>query len=110
MLDILILQKKILKEFKKLKKKIDEKLDYDRIEFPVQEKGFSKIEVKNNICIDVFGYQNGLVFTIYVSYKKFEDSMGLLLLVDNEKPHYMCIKDFDRFMFLKTKNKNKKWF
>ena len=110
MLDILILQKKILKEFKKLKKKIDEKLDYDRIEFPVQEKGFSKIEVKNNICIDVFGYENGLVFTIYVSYKKFEDSMGLLFLVDNEKPHYMCIKDFDRFMFLKTKNKNKKWF
>ena len=58
----------------------------------------------------MFGYQNGLVFTIYVSDKKFEDSVGLLLLVDNEKSHYMCIKDFDRFMFLKIKNKNKKWF
>ena len=44
-------------------KKIAEKLDYDRIEFPVQEKDFSKIEVQNN----VFGYENGLVFPIYIS-------------------------------------------
>ena len=28
-------------------------LDYDGIEFPVQEKDFDKIEVKNNICINV---------------------------------------------------------
>ena len=66
MLDILILQKNIQKELKKTDKKIAEKLDYDGIEFPVQEKDFSKIEVKNNICINVFGYENELVFTIYV--------------------------------------------
>ena len=48
-------------------------LDYDGIEFPVQEKDFSKIEVKNNICINVFGYENELVFPIYVSDQKFED-------------------------------------
>ena len=85
-------------------------LDYDGIEFPVQEKDFSKIEVKNNICINVFGYENELVFPIYVSDQKFEDSMDLLLLNDDDKSHYMYIKDFDRFMFHKTKNKNKKWF
>ena len=32
------------------------------------------------------------------------------LLIDNDKSHYVYIKDFDRFMFHKTKNKNKKWF
>ena len=48
-------------------------LDYDGIEFPVQEKDFSKIEVKNNICINVFGYENELVFPIHVSDQKFED-------------------------------------
>ena len=42
-------------------------LDYDGIEFPVQEKDFNKIEVKNNICISVFGYEDELVFPIYVS-------------------------------------------
>ena len=49
----------------KTDKKISEKLDYDGIEFPVQEKDFSKIEVKNNICINVFGYEDKLVFSIY---------------------------------------------
>ena len=95
---------------KKTDKKIAEKLDYDRIEFPVQEKDFGKIEVKNNICINVFGYENGLVFPIYVSDQKFEHSMDLLLLIDDDKSLYVYIKDFDRFMFHKTRNKNRKWF
>ena len=36
--------------------------------------------------------------------------MNLLLFIDDDKSHYVYIKDFDRFMFHKTKNKNKKWF
>ena len=53
MLDILILQKDIQKELKKLKK-IAVKLNYDEIEFLVQEKYFNKIEVKNNIWFQKF--------------------------------------------------------
>ena len=95
---------------KKTNKKVAEKLDYDRIELPVQEKDFSKIEVKNNICINGFGYKNELVFPVYVSDQKCEDSIDLLLLNDDDKSHYLCIKDYDRFMFHKTKNKDKRWF
>ena len=58
----------------------------------------------------MFGCENKLVFPIYISDQKFEDSIDLLLLIDDDKSHYVCIKDFDRFMFHKTKNKNKKWF
>ena len=76
----------------------------------MQEKDFSKIEVKNNICINVFGYENGLVFPIYVPRQKFEDFMDLLLLIDEDKSHYVYIKDFNRFMFHKAKSKNKKRF
>ena len=36
--------------------------------------------------------------------------MGLLLIIDENKSHYVYIKDFDRFMFHKTKNKIKKYF
>ena len=36
--------------------------------------------------------------------------MDLLLLIDDDKSHYVCIKDLDRFIFHKTKHKNKKWF
>ena len=86
-------------------KKITEKLDYDEIEFPAQEKDFNKIEVKNNICINVFGYENWLVFPIYVLDQKFEDLMDLFLLINDDKSHYVYIKDFDRFMFYKTKKK-----
>ena len=96
-------------------KKVDRRLaannlNYNRIEFPVQEKVFSKVEVQNNICINVFGYENKLVFPIYVSNKEHRDSIDLLLLIRDNKSHYVYIKGFNRFMFHKTKNKNKKWF
>ena len=35
-------------------------LDYEGIKFPVSKKDFSKIEQKNNICINVFCYENDL--------------------------------------------------
>ena len=76
----------------------------------MQEKDFNKIEVKSNISINVFRYENRLVFPIYISDQKFEDSMDLQLLIDNDKSHYRYIKDFDRFMFHKTKNKSKNGF
>ena len=76
----------------------------------MQEKDFNKIEVKNNICINVFGYENGLVFSMCVSDQKFEDSMDFLLLIDDNKSYYVRIKDSDKFMFHKARNKNKKWF
>ena len=55
----------------------------------MQEKDFNKIEVKNTVCITVFGYENWLVFPIYISDQKLEDSLDLLLLTDNNKPHYV---------------------
>ena len=64
----------------------------------MEEKDFSRIEVKNNIC-NAFGYENGLIFPIYISDQKFEDSMDLLPLINDNKSHYVYIKDFDRFMF-----------
>ena len=72
---------------KKTDKKIVEKLDYDGVVLALQEKGFSKIEVKNNICINVFGYEDKLVFPVYAPGQKREDSIDLLLLIDDDKSH-----------------------
>ena len=55
-------------------------------------------------------YENKLVFPIYASDQKREDSMDWLLLTDDDKSDFVHIKDFDRFLFHKTKNKNEKWF
>ena len=75
-------------------KKLVNDLDYDGVRFPLREKDFSKIEMKNNICINVFYYENKLTFPIYISDQKFENSMDLLLLIDKNKSHYVYIKDF----------------
>ena len=55
----------------------------------MQEKDFNKIEVKNNISINVFRYEDKLVFPIYILNQKFEDSMDLLLLIDDDQSHYV---------------------
>ena len=45
-------------------KKLANDLDYCWIGFPMREKKLSKIETKNNICINVFCYENRLAFAI----------------------------------------------
>ena len=77
----------LLKEHPERIKKIDREiacnLHYDNIEFPVEEKDFKKIEEQNNICINVFCFENEMVFPIHVSNEKFENSMDLLLLIND---------------------------
>ena len=59
--------------------------------------------------IFVFCYENKLVFPVYTSDQKFENSIDLLLVIDENKSHYVYIKDFDRYKFHKTKSKSKKY-
>ena len=49
-----------------------------------------------------------LTFPIFISGQKFENSMDLLLIFDGDESRYVYIKDFDRFMFHKTKTEFKK--
>ena len=99
--------KKLVRQITNSEKIIQENvngLDYDETELPVQEKYFSKIEINISICINVFGYENGLTFPIYVSNQKFEDSMGMLLLIDDDKSH-VYIKILTDLCFTKQKIK-----
>ena len=50
---------------------------------------FTKIETKNSICINVFCYENKLTFPICISDQKFENSMGLLLIIDEKNSYYV---------------------
>ena len=89
-------------------KELVSKLNYKGINFPVSKKDYCKIEVQNKICINVFCYDYKVIYPTYLSDQKFGNSMGLLLTSDKFKSHYVYIKDFDRFMFNKTKYKGKK--
>ena len=53
MLGILILKKIHPERIEQNDKKLANYLYYDGVGFPVREKDFSKIETKNNICINV---------------------------------------------------------
>ena len=78
-------------------------LDYEGFKFPVSKNDYCRIERQNNICINV-------TYSVYVSDQKFGDYMDLLLISDENKSHYVYIKDFNRFLCNKTKNKNKNYF
>ena len=83
-------------------------LDYADIKFPVTKKDFCKIEQKSNICVNIVPCGNNLFYPVHISGHKFEDCMDLLLIADETKSHYVYIKDYNKFMCDKTKNKNKK--
>ena len=95
---------------KKSDKECIKNLDYSGIEFPVTTKQYNKIEKQNEININVFGYENKQPYPIYVSKEKYENHLELLLITENENKHYVLIKDFNRFMFQKTKHEHRKHF
>ena len=85
-------------------------LDYEGIKVTVSKKDYCRIKRQNNICIDVLCYENELTDPVYVSDQKFHSCVDLLLISDENKSHYVSIKDFDRFMCNEIKNKNKNFF
>ena len=55
----------------------------------------------------MFGYGNKLVFPVYISDQTCESLIDLLLLINDDQSHYLYIKNFNTFMFHKTKMKIK---
>ena len=87
-----------------------EKLDYSGIEFPIKINQYNKIEKQNEININVFGYENKQPYPIYLSKEKYKNHMELLLITEKENKNYVLIKDFNRFMYNKTKHEHRKHF
>ena len=92
----------------KADKNMANEFHYEDIEFPVSKRDLSKIEKKNNICINVFYYENNLFYPVYVSDQNFDDCINLLMITDENKSHFVYIKDFNRFVCNNSKRKSKK--
>ena len=90
-------------------KKIADTLDYRGINFPIKASDYEIIEERFNINVNVFGYENR-ISPLYVSKKSNEQVLNVLLMSNEEKSHYVFIKDFNRLMYLKTKHKDRKHF
>ena len=46
----------------------------------------------------------------YISKNSYNQKLNLILITKKDKSHYVFIKDFNRLMFSKTKQKDKKHF
>ena len=103
-------QSKDPQRIKKAHKQYIDNLDYSNIIFPVSQKQYYKIEKQNSIRINVSGYEEEQPFPIHISKEKFEDQMNLLLITNDEKRHYVLIKDFNKFMYNQSKHRERKHF
>ena len=74
------------------------------------KKILARLKRKIIFCINVFCYENNLIYHVHVSDEKFENCINLLIITDKNKSHYIYIKDFDKFMCNTTRCKNKKYF
>ena len=109
-LGILIQLKYIQKELRKKIKSLLMILIMKKLNFLRGQKILTKLKQKTTFAFNAFCYENKLIFPIYISEQRFENAMEFLLLFDGDRSHYVYIKDFDKFVFHKTKNKNKKYF
>ena len=67
-------------------------------------------ELKDKIIFALmYSVMKIMSYPVYVSDQRFENCMDLLLISNENKSPYMYIKDFNRFMCNKTKNKYKKY-
>ena len=62
--------KKHPERIRKEDEKLANYLNYEGIEFPISKKDYSKIEKQNNICMNLFCYENGIIYPLYISGKK----------------------------------------
>ena len=81
-----------------------EVLNWDGLKFPVNLSDINKFENHNfSISVNVFGNEK-LVYPLRISkhnYKR-ESTVYLLLISDDTKQHYCCIKDISKLLSLQT--------
>ena len=70
----------------------------------MKARDYEVIEERFNINVNLFGCDNR-VFSLYASKKSNEQVLNVLLISNEEKSHYVLIKDFNRLMYSKTKQR-----
>ena len=96
--------KEDLERTKKTDKKLLKNLIMMKLSFPCKKMILARLKWKNNRCkYNVFCYENKFAFPINVSDQKFENTMDLLLLIDDDKSYYLYIKDLTDLCFTKQK-------
>ena len=92
-------------------KKHKDKVKYDKINFPVKIKDIPKIENMNDIKFNVFGVDDRQsIYPLYISNKICDKTCNLLLIENDNKNHYVWIKDFNKLINTQSKDGHKLFF
>ncbi|XP_065667913.1 uncharacterized protein LOC136088164 [Hydra vulgaris] len=85
-----------------------EKINWDKIEFPVSLNQITQFEKNNqDISVNVYGYENSEVHILHVSKNNDRKHLIDLLLISNgETNHYCLIKNLTRLLSSQTSNKH----
>ena len=76
-----------------------ERLDWSGVKFPVKLDQIVIFEKFNpSISINVFGFEDRVVYPLRLSKRKNEQTINLLLISDGEKQHYCLIKSLSRLL------------
>lgn len=86
-------------------------LDMTGIDFPVSLSKVEKFEKQNNLSINVFGYEKGHVFPLFLTkIRNGFREINLLYLSNETNSHYCLIKNLSRFLGHTHKNSHTKLF
>ncbi|XP_054720149.1 uncharacterized protein LOC129229797 [Uloborus diversus] len=70
----------------------------DGLTYPVSVQKIPVVERQNDLRINVFGYEDGQIFPVYISKKMNEECVNLLLLSNGEVQHYTLITNMSRLL------------
>ena len=88
---------------KRIKKSMVNDLDYESNELLDSKKDFGRIEKENKFALMCF-LMKIIWFILFIyQIKKLKDSIELLMIKNKNKSHYVCTKDFNRFICNKTR-------
>ena len=87
-----------------------QELNSEGMDFPTPIHQIPDFEKKNNVSINVFGWEEKEVVPVQLSRHESETVINLLLISEDDKRHYCLIKNFSRLMNYRTKHKGKSFF
>ena len=93
------------KEYMKTIKKIASTSDYPGIDFPMKTDDYELVEKRLQMNVNAFRFENS-IYPIYISKNSNTQVSNVLLLINEEKSHYVFIKDLGELMYSKTKTNN----
>jgi hypothetical protein len=88
----------------KILKLQSEKLNWEGIEFPTTLNQVKVFKRRNNISVNVFGYEKEIYPLYHSALQSSDKTADLLLISDGDKSHYCVIKSLSRLLATQTSN------